>query len=169
MELTLASRKKITKAQAVRYRMGSRAVKSEILNAVCAVTGHNRDYARRALRLALTPREVKVRAVRPPKYDAEVVAALEKCWAVANYIGTNQASSTSSTACPTLCADPLRIAGLDQFLILRAVDAARRVGRLLHPAPTRSYTVPKSPLTTSGMAPCFETTGRRCAMTRRSP
>jgi hypothetical protein len=48
----MATRKTITKAQAVRYRNGSRAVKSEILDVVCAVTGYHRDYARRALRLA---------------------------------------------------------------------------------------------------------------------
>ena len=84
MELTTATRKTITKAQAVRYRNGSRAVKSEILDVVCAVTGYHRDYARRALRLALTPRVVKARARRSPKYDSEVVAALEKYWAVAN-------------------------------------------------------------------------------------
>src|SRR5665647_3380896 len=83
MELTMATRKTITKAQAVRYRNGSRAVKSEILDVVCAVTGYHRDYARRALRLALTPRVVKARARRPPKYDSEGVAALAKCWAVA--------------------------------------------------------------------------------------
>ena len=50
----------------------------------CAVTGFNRDYARRALKAALTPRVVKPPAPRPPKYDAKVVAALEKCWAVVN-------------------------------------------------------------------------------------
>jgi len=54
MELTMASRRAITKAQAVRYRSGSRTVKSEILDAVCAVTGFNRDYARRALKAALS-------------------------------------------------------------------------------------------------------------------
>jgi hypothetical protein len=80
----MATRKTITKAQAVRYRNASRAVKSEILDVVCAVAGHHRDYARRALRLALTPRVVKALAGRSPKYDSEVVAALEKCWAVAN-------------------------------------------------------------------------------------
>jgi hypothetical protein len=80
--------------------MGSRAVKSEILNAVCAVTGYSRDYARRALRLALTPREVKVRALRPPKYDAEVVAALEKCWAVAS---KKSGILNASTACRDAC------------------------------------------------------------------
>jgi hypothetical protein len=39
MGLTMATRKTVTKAQAVRYRRGSRAVKPEILDVVCAVTG----------------------------------------------------------------------------------------------------------------------------------
>jgi len=37
-----------------------------------------------ALRLTLTPREIKAGAPRPPKFDVDVVAALENCWAVAN-------------------------------------------------------------------------------------
>src|ERR1035437_1414429 len=82
MELTMATRKSIRKAQAVRYRNGSRAVRSEVLGVVCAVRGYHRDYARRALRLALTPRVVKARAPRPCGYDAQVVAALERCRAV---------------------------------------------------------------------------------------
>ena len=49
----MASRRAITRAQAERYRNGSRAVKSEILDVVCAVTGFKRDYARRALKGAL--------------------------------------------------------------------------------------------------------------------
>ena len=61
MELSMASRRAITKAQAVRYRSASRAGKSEILDLVCAVTGFNRDYARRALKQALKPRVVKPR------------------------------------------------------------------------------------------------------------
>lgn len=84
MELSMATRQAITKAQAARYRSGSRAVKTEILDSVCAVTGFNRDYARRALTQALRPRVVRPGAPRPPKYDARVVAALEKCWAVEN-------------------------------------------------------------------------------------
>jgi len=76
----MASRMAITKAQAVRYRSTSRAGKSEILDAVRAVTGFNRDYARRALKRALRPRVVRLRTPRPPKYDAGVVAALQKCW-----------------------------------------------------------------------------------------
>jgi len=84
MELSMANRGAITRAQASRYRSGPRAVKSEILDAVCAVTGFNRDYARRALKRAVGPRVVKPRTARPPTYDAKVVAGLEKCWAVVN-------------------------------------------------------------------------------------
>ncbi len=84
MELTLATRKAVTRAQAVRYRSGSRAVKSEILDAVCAVTGFNRDYARRVLKQALRPRVVRTRPPRQPTRGPNVVAALGRCWAVAN-------------------------------------------------------------------------------------
>ena len=84
MELTMATRKAITRALAVRYRDGSRTLKADILDTVCGLTGYHRDYARRALRLALKPRVVTPRVARAPTYDATVVAALEKCWAVLN-------------------------------------------------------------------------------------
>jgi hypothetical protein len=84
MELTMATRKAITKALAVQYRDGSRTLKGEILDTACGLTGYHRDYARRALRMALRPRVVTARVVRAPKYDADVVAALQKCWAVLN-------------------------------------------------------------------------------------
>lgn len=78
----MAGRRAVTKGQALKYRAATRAGKSQILNAVCEVTGFNRDYARRALKAALTPRVVRPRAPRPRVYDADVVAGLEKCWAV---------------------------------------------------------------------------------------
>ena len=80
----MATRKAITRALAVQYRDGSRALKADILDTVCGLTGYHRDYARRALRVALKPRVVKPRVARTPKYDARTVAALEKCWAVLN-------------------------------------------------------------------------------------
>ena len=80
----MATRKAITRALAVRYRDGSRALKADILDTVCGLTGYHRDYARRALRVALKPRVVRPRVARAPRYDAGVVAALEKCWAVLN-------------------------------------------------------------------------------------
>lgn len=56
MVLTLATREAIRKTQAVRYRLGARVVKSEILDAMCAVTGWHGDYARRSTTRALLPR-----------------------------------------------------------------------------------------------------------------
>ena len=80
----MATRKAITRALAVRYRDASKELKGEVLDTVCGLTGYHRDYARRALRTALKPRPVRPRAPRAPKYDANVVRALEKCWAVLN-------------------------------------------------------------------------------------
>ena len=80
----MATRKAITRALAVQYRDGSKALKGEILDTVCGLTGYHRDYARRALRAALQPQPVRARAARAPKYAPRVVAGLEKCWAVLN-------------------------------------------------------------------------------------
>ena len=80
MELSMASRRAITKAQAVRYRSASRAGKSQILDLVCAVTGFNRDYARRALKQALRPRVVK-----PPAETTKV--RREGCGNAAEVLG----------------------------------------------------------------------------------
>jgi hypothetical protein len=88
MELSMASRRAITKAQAVRYRSASRAGKSQILDLVCAVTGFNRDFARGALKRALGPRVVRLRTPETTEVRrARVVAALEQCWAVVNAPG----------------------------------------------------------------------------------
>src|SRR3954447_6126607 len=84
MELSMATRKAITKALAVKYRNASKELKGEILDTVCGLTGYHRDYARRVLRASLKPRPVAVRAPPAPKYDRGVVAALGKCWAVLN-------------------------------------------------------------------------------------
>ncbi len=53
MAMTMANRKAVTKAQAVKFRSASRAEKSQILDAACVVAGFNRNYARRALKKAL--------------------------------------------------------------------------------------------------------------------
>jgi hypothetical protein len=64
----MATRRAITKAQA---GVGPAwAVKTEILDSVCAVTGFSRDYARGTLRAALRPRVVRPRPPRARKHDA---------------------------------------------------------------------------------------------------
>lgn len=86
MELTLAARKAITKAQLAKWPKATRAEKSAILDAVCQVTGWHRDHARKAIRRALAdqarggpvPRKVREPVLR---YGPETVEVLIRCWA----------------------------------------------------------------------------------------
>lgn len=50
MELTLAQRKAVTKAQLARWPKATKQEKSQILDAICEVTGWHRDHARKVIR-----------------------------------------------------------------------------------------------------------------------
>lgn len=84
MELTLAARRQVTKAQVSRYRRGTKAEKAQVLDAVCQVTGWHRDHARKALRYAIAGHDPQPRKPRGPvyRYGPEVIDALAVCWAV---------------------------------------------------------------------------------------
>ena len=82
MGLTLAHRRAITEAAAIRYQVASKRVKSRILDELCANTGWHRSHARKALTAALTPKIVVPRSPRPVKYGEDVIAALTLCWTV---------------------------------------------------------------------------------------
>ncbi len=82
MGLTMSQRQAVTKTIATRYRRADKAAKGMMLDELCATTGWHRSHARKALRAALTPRVVRPRAPRAPKYDAKTVVALRFCWAV---------------------------------------------------------------------------------------
>ena len=82
MGLTMGQRRAVTKTIATRYTHASKAEKGRILGELCATTGWHRNHARKALREALTPKLVRPRAPRPPRYGPEVVVALAFCWAV---------------------------------------------------------------------------------------
>jgi len=56
MGLTLAERRAVTEATAVRYSLASKRGKSRILDELCANTGWHRNHARKALRSALQPK-----------------------------------------------------------------------------------------------------------------
>jgi Integrase core domain len=82
MGLTLAERRAVTEATAIRYSQADKQTKGVILDELCATTGWHRNHARRALTSALQPKLVAPRSPRPPRYGPEVIAALTVCWTV---------------------------------------------------------------------------------------
>jgi hypothetical protein len=90
MELTLAVRRQVTAAMVKRWPKATKTEKSQMLDQLCMVTGWHRDHARKAVRRAVTaagadPVQRRARAA-VYTYGPDVVAALEKVWAVSDGI-----------------------------------------------------------------------------------
>jgi hypothetical protein len=82
MGLTLAERRAVTETTAIRYSLADKRIKGIILDE-CATAGWHRNHARKALKTGLRPKVVAPRRpARPPKYGANVIAALTVCWTV---------------------------------------------------------------------------------------
>jgi hypothetical protein len=82
MGLTLAERRAVTEATAIRYLLAAKRTKGIIVDELCATTGWHRNHARKALRTAVQPKLVSPRSPRPPKCRPDVIAALTVCWTV---------------------------------------------------------------------------------------
>ncbi len=75
----MAERKAVTKELARRYASGSKAVKGEVLDQLCVLTGWSRRHARRALTQPAPPRR---RRTAPVVYDNAVLEPLRRIWAI---------------------------------------------------------------------------------------
>lgn len=86
MGLSMGERRAVTKAMRSRYAGGTKAEKSEVLDALCATTGWHRGHARRALRQAIERGDDPPPPRRPRPtvqvYDEAIIDALRVCWAV---------------------------------------------------------------------------------------
>jgi len=102
MGLTVSQRQAVTKTIATRYKRADKTAKGVISDEVCATTGWHRNHARKALAAALTPKVVRARKPRAPKYDAGTVAALRFCWAVLGAPTGKRLAPMMSELVPTL-------------------------------------------------------------------
>jgi transposase InsO family protein len=132
MGLELAVRRQITKAQVQRYRTGTKAEKSEILDALCQVNDWHRDHARKALRHALAGRKPEPRRTRPARYayGPQVIEALAKCWAtLGGPSGKRLAPALPDLVAALAAHDELGLpaAGIDALLTISAATIDRRL------------------------------------------
>lgn len=76
-------RKEVLRSQVKAWPKATKAEKSAILDAVCAVNGWHRDHARKMMRRAVTGYRPPPRPPAQPRftYGPEVIDALTLCWA----------------------------------------------------------------------------------------
>lgn len=147
MELTLAQRRAVTKAQLAKWPKATKTEKSAILDAVCAVTGWHRDHARKTIRTLLgDPEPSRPRQPRDPayRYDEAAIALLTRCWAVLD----GPTGKRLRPALPRLLANLSahgHLAGIDPAVVdqVLAMSAATIDRRL---APARTGLVARKPI-----------------------
>jgi hypothetical protein len=85
-ELTMASRRDITKRFAGEYRQAGRVEKGRMLDALVSATGWTRDHARRAIRKACARKGAagqQKRKQRARKYSYAALVVLQEVWRLA--------------------------------------------------------------------------------------
>lgn len=110
MGLSMVEKRAVTKQMALRYRRAAKADKVVMLNELCALTGWNRDYARRALRtVAAAPparrgqRVVRARKPRLAVYDQAVIDILRVVWVLLDFPCGKRLAAVMEQTLDALC------------------------------------------------------------------
>ena len=141
MEMTLRTRKELTKTVATRYVKENRKGKNLTLDEFCKSTGYNRDYAAFVLRAKAhvgssqkgNNRKHAHRSGRPSRYTAQTAHILTKLWHMFDRLCAKRLTVFIKTALPRLRNAPFLGITADQEALLSTISAAT-VDRLLKPA-----------------------------------
>jgi len=159
MEMTMKTRKELTKALAKRYGSANKKAKSNILEEFCASTGYNRDYAASILRCPTSTtnksgKKRKGHCGRPPQYTGETVHILESLWKRFDHLCGKRFIVLLKTILPHIRQSGNPAISAEQYLQLQSISAAT-VDRLLASIRKRmkvrgnSYTRPSNGLKAS--------------------